>query len=107
MDFEIKMNPVEALDARPRSAPMHPDCQLNVEPFFQCCCTCVYRLPVHHHCCTSPKPDPKTHEGRCVCGVQKGWACVAPEFGRVYDNWPEHSCGCEMHTTRESLQPNT
>ena len=26
-----------------------------------------------------------------------------PEFGRVYDNWPEHSCGCELHTPNEAL----
>ena len=84
----------------------HPDCQLDVEPFFQCCCTCIYRMPVHYHCCTEPKPTDEQKraagiERRCVCGVQKGWACVAFEFERVYDNWPEHSCGCELHTTCE------
>lgn len=50
-------------------------------------------------------------EGRCVCGVQKtevggkqlNYACVAPEFGRVYENWGEHSCGCELHTTKEEI----
>jgi hypothetical protein len=72
----------------------------------QCCCDCRYHLPVHHHCCTTPKPDRKTHTGPCCCGVQKGWACVCPEAGRVYDNWPEHSCGCEMHTPVDAL-PNT
>lgn len=77
-------------------------CQLNVEPFFQCCCTCIYHKPVHHHCCTSPGMREK--HGGCCCGVQKGWACVAPEFGRVYDNWPEHSCGCEMHTERKAKE---
>ena len=92
----------------------HPDCQLNTEPFFQCCCTCIYLMPVHHHCCTEPKPTPEEKkasgcEGRCDCGVQKkeiggkelNWACASPEFGRVYDNWKEHSCGCELHTTKE------
>jgi hypothetical protein len=76
------------------------NCQLKVEPFKQCCCKCIYHLPVHHHCTTEPKPTKKV-KGRCVCGVQKGWACVAPEFGRVYDNWPKHSVGCECYTTKE------
>lgn len=88
----------------------HPDCQLNTEPFFQCCCTCIYRLPVHHHCCTEPKPKMDERKfGGCDCTVQKrtnddkelNWACVAPGFDRVYDNWGEHSCGCELHTTKE------
>lgn len=75
-------------------------CQIKVGPFFQCCCKCIYHLPVHHHCGTDPKPKVKTY-GRCVCGVQKGFACVAPEMGRVYDNWPRHSCGCELFTTKK------
>jgi hypothetical protein len=91
----------------------HPDCQLNTEPFFQCCCTCIYLWPVHHHCGRMPEPTEEEKkeagvEGRCICGVQKktatgelNWACVAPEFGRVHDNWGQHSCGCELHTTKE------
>lgn len=82
-------------------------CGLRDDPsFIQCCCNCIYHLPVHHHCCTLPKPDPLP-EGRCVCGVRKGWACVClamaddpkkPLDGiHVYDNWPEHSCGCECY----------
>ena len=74
----------------------HP-CQKDVEPFRQCCCECIHHRPVHWHCSTAPKRrEPKV----CVCCVQKGWACVTPaELGdRVYDNWPEHSCGCELHT---------
>lgn len=81
-------------------------CQLTVEPFKQCCCKCAYHLPVHFHCTTEPKPEklPEGPEGSCACGVQKGWACVSPESGRVYDNWPEHSCGCEVYTTQEDLE---
>lgn len=67
----------------------------------QCCCDCVYHLPVHHHC--SRDPELRKQHGGCCCRVQKGWACVAPEFGRVYDNWPAHSCGCELHTTIQQL----
>ena len=79
----------------------HPDCQLDVEPFFQCCCTCQHHLPVMHHCTTSPELREK--HGGCCCSVQKGWACVAPGMGCVHDNWPEHSCGCELHTPNTRL----
>ena len=65
----------------------------------QCCCTCQHHLPVMYHCTTSPELREK--HGGCCCSVQKDWACVAPGMGRVHDNWPEHSCGCELHT------PNT
>jgi len=86
-------------------------CQLN-GPMKQCCCTCIYHMPVHFHCCTEPKPcEPK---GECVCGVQKGWACVCLPMSddngktlagvRVYDNWPEHSVGCELHTPNDRSQ---
>ena len=86
-------------------------CQLRREPFFQCCCTCIHHKPVYFHCCTEPKPtDEQKAEARkigswdgdrCVCGIQKGWACVCPMSDAVYDNWLEHSCGCELHTTKE------
>jgi len=64
---------------------------------FQCCHACVHLKAVHYHCCTTPKPDGVTG---CVCGVQKGWACAMPENDRIYDNWPHHSCGCELYTPR-------
>lgn len=73
------------------------ECQLTVGPFFQCCCTCRNHLPVHFHCCTEPKPETPNPDV-CACGVQKGWACVQDE--RVYDNWSEHSCGCELHAPK-------
>lgn len=73
----------------------HLDCQLNYPPFHQCCCTCKHHLPVMHHCATSPELRRK--QDGCCCGVQKGWACVLPGSGHVYDNWPEHSFGCELH----------
>jgi hypothetical protein len=83
----------------------HPDCQLDIGPFFQCCCTCQNHWPVMHHCTTSPELREKN--GGCCCNVQKGWACVEPEMGRVYDNWPEHSCGCELYAPNtESEVPN-
>ena len=79
----------------------HPDCQMDVEPFKQCCCNCQHHLPVHFHCCTEPKPDLKGSDSKCVCNVQKGWACVPPELDVVYDNWREHSVGCEMYDPKE------
>lgn len=79
-------------------------CGLKDDPtFVQCCCNCKHLHPVHYHCCTEPKPTDEQKkaagiEGRCVCGVQKGWACHNPEMdGRIYDNWPQHSCGCECY----------
>lgn len=82
---------------------MATECQLQVEPFYQCCCNCVYHREVHYHCCTEPKPTEAQKaaakvDGRCVCGVPKGWACVHPEGGHVYDNWPMHSVGCECYS---------
>ncbi len=77
-------------------------CYLNDEPLHQCCCNCVFLHPVHYHCCTEPVPPLETHPNTtCCCGVRKGWACMPPGFdGVVYDNWPEHSVGCEMHETK-------
>lgn len=89
----------------------HPEwCGLRDDPHFvQCCCNCVYHLPVHHHCHTKPKPTPQQMKlanvtGKCVCGVQKGWACVCPVDHTVFDQWPEHSIGCEMYTPIEKGQ---
>lgn len=79
---------------------MSGGCQMAVEPLRQCCCTCWHHWPVHFHCCTEPKPDLPFAESKCVCNVQKGWACVSPVAGVVYDNWPEHSVGCEMYDKR-------
>lgn len=95
-------------------------CGLKDDPnFVQCCCNCVYHLPVHYHCGHEPLPTEEQKkaagiEGCCVCGVQKGWACVCLPMSddsgaslkglRVYDNWPEHSCGCECYEPREKHQ---
>jgi hypothetical protein len=44
-------------------------------------------------------------ESFCICGVHKGWVCVAPEFeGSVFSDWPEHSIGCEMFTKRKERE---
>ena len=80
-------------------------CTLKDPELMQCCCNCVHLRAVHYHCCTEPKPTDAQKsaagiEGCCVCGVQKGWACAMPEHERIYDNWPQHSCGCELYTAR-------
>jgi len=72
-------------------------CYLNSK-FKQCCCNCKHLWPVHEHCFTNP--DLRNEKGEFVCSVQKGWACVAPEFGHVYDNWPQHSIGCELYSPK-------
>lgn len=77
--------------------PKDKDCQLNVAPFYQCCCNCSYHKPVHYNCVTRPKPKKLLRDGKCVCGVFKSWACCVPEDDRIYDNWGLHSCGCELY----------
>jgi len=82
-------------------------CQMKEAPFYQCCCNCIYLKAVHYHCCTEPTPTEEQKieagiTGRCVCGVQKGWACAMPESDRIYDNWPRHSCGCELYTPKKT-----
>ena len=90
-------------------------CGLKDDPnFAQCCCNCQYHKRVYFHCTTEPKPTAEQkasagRDGRCVCGVPKGWVCAMPEHDRVYDNWPEHSVGCECYTPIEPspFQPQT
>lgn len=66
----------------------------------QCCCQCEYRRPVHHHCSVATHAVRKEHGG-CCCNIRKGWACAPPESGgRIFDNWPEHSQGCELFTRK-------
>jgi len=72
--------------------------------FVRCCCTCRHHLPVMRHCITEPELRKKIG---CCCSVQKGWACVPPGSGRVYDNWPEHSDGCELHQPKEEAVVET
>ena len=75
-----------------------PECTLNDPEWSQCCCQCVYRVPTHYHCSFPPARTDKD-KGKCGCEKQVGWACVAPEL-RVYVNWPEHKCGCELFTDK-------
>lgn len=82
-------------------APPEESCGLNDPDWRQCCCNCKFHRPVHFHCCTNPKPTEEQKkaagiEGGCVCGVQKGWACVTPDL-RIHDNWPLHNIGCELY----------
>jgi hypothetical protein len=77
------------------------ECQLDKEPFKQCCCKCRFHLADHYHC-SFDKPHLKAigidTEG-CICKHVRGWICAPPEFqGRAHSNWPEHDVGCEMFT---------
>lgn len=81
------------------------DCCLKLEPFFQCCCKCIYLKPVYFHCCTNPKPTKEQRASfpdteKCVCSVQKGWACTSDK-DRIFDRWQKHSVGCELYIKRE------
>lgn len=75
------------------------------EPYMvQCCCNCKHHLSVHYHCTTEPKPTGLPMRGKCVCVVQKGWACGTPShYPIVYDRWPTHSAGCEEY---ERVKPH-
>lgn len=57
----------------------------------RCCCNCRYHLKDNMHCTTVAD-----RQGECVCKIQKGWVCAAPEFGVVYSGWGEHGM-CECH----------
>lgn len=88
---------------------MDNECQLHGE-FKQCCCNCQYLAAVHYHCTIDHGIREAT--GGCVCGIQKGWACIGfisqpdPRDGpvRIHDNWTEHSVGCEMYMPRPTAE---
>jgi len=89
---------------------MHEEtCQMEAEPFKQCCCNCENHLPTHEHCTTNPtmrqEAMKKAGGPACICSIRNGWACVLPKMEDVervaYTNWPEHSCGCELYTIRK------
>jgi hypothetical protein len=75
------------------------ECQLTVEPFFQCCCQCKYRIVDHY------KHTAENHE-KGLCFKPKGWICCPPydsgvhSDGGAISDWEEHSCGCEMFNDR-------
>ena len=71
-------------------------CLLNVAPFYQCCCKCIYHIPDYKHCGIDGR------ESGCVCDQIKGWICMPGETNRAVSNWYEHSCGCEMYLTKET-----
>lgn len=81
-------------------------CWMEKEPFKQCCCTCKFHVPTYEHCETNPnlrnQVSKLARKITCICGVTNGFACVPPEMdGKIYINWPEHSCGCEMYRKKE------
>ena len=67
------------------------DCALSA--WKQCCCTCVFHIRDHYVC------TPENH-AKGICYSPKGWICVPPEGGPAISDWPQHSCGCELHTSK-------
>jgi hypothetical protein len=65
----------------------------------RCCCNCRYHIQDNMHCTTVVAPR------CCVCGIQKGWICMPPEFQGeqqlAFSGWTEHGM-CEMH----AFKPN-
>jgi hypothetical protein len=74
-------------------------CQKNEPPFKQCCCECIHLKATHNHCTTN-KPLRNQLNGKCICNIVNGYACTVNP-NRLYINWPRHSPGCELHTTKE------
>lgn len=76
------------------------ECQLDKEPFFQCCCVCKHHIEDFYQCTIQPglraSIEKETGKATCICGIHKGWVCIAPIFHHAHSDWPEHSCGCEM-----------
>ena len=80
----------------------------------QCCCNCQWHARDCYHCTTAMdlknQIEKLTKRSTCICDIQKGWACLAPEFigrdgvQRIHTNWPEHSIGCEMYSAREKVE---
>jgi len=90
----------------PTEAEVEYKCGLDDPKWRQCCCNCRHHIRVDYHCCSEPKPDKSLYpDTTCCCNVQKGWACIIEidcyrnerEDPRIFDNWPEHSIGCEMY----------
>jgi hypothetical protein len=74
--------------------------ECNMPKQNMCCCTCRNRLVDYHHC-TIHKDLRETVKG-CVCGVPKGYICVAPELGQAFSEWTEHGL-CEMYEKGQSV----
>lgn len=81
----------------------HPNCQLGVAPFYQCCCTCKYRVKaVKRYPWWLRRVFSVLRLPRLPLWRNDGWVCVAYDLSHVETNWPEHSCGCELHTAKEN-----
>ena len=86
--------------------------------FRQCCCVCEHHIGDFYQCNTYPKLRTEiekiTKKSTCICSIQKGWICFAPEFYDeerdikiAHSNWPNHSLGCEMFSDkRKTIKTN-
>lgn len=73
------------------------ECQLEKPPHFQCCCTCKYRMPLKIRI---EQGDPMKVGGVSLFPANR-YVCAHPVLGVCIWDWPEHSCGCELHTKKE------
>ncbi len=87
--------------------PSHPNCQLLVPPFYQCCCTCKFRVkaikrrqPWWIWRITDPITRFFKFPRLSLHYKKTSFVCVGYDLSQVELNWPEHSCGCEMHTVK-------
>ncbi len=73
-------------------------CYLDSD-YKRCCCNCAYLLPVYfHYSMTEDVFLPvREIEVLFIGAIQKGWACVNPDTGVVYDGWPFHFPGCDFY----------
>lgn len=86
-------------------APPVRRCQSNAPVFSGCCCECKFHLQDFYHCSSTPRPLDASGAliPNCVCGIPKGWICMAPDTSRVHSGWTEHGL-CETFQAREGLE---
>ena len=72
-------------------------CEIKNAPVVQCCCTCIHQIEDFFHCAHDKKTVSALKDS-CICSIRRGWICNNPELPGMHSNWPEHSCGCEIHT---------
>lgn len=82
-------------------------CPNTAEHEGRCCCNCAHRALDFDHCTTTKHDHAK--DG-CVCGRQRGYVCLAPEFAvdgvaHVNSGWCEHGL-CEMHDFVKKVAPD-
>lgn len=79
-------------------------CYLKDPKWNQCCCNCIYLIPIHEHCKgKKSKKDPR----KCACADRVGFACGGFLPERAFYPHPKHSVGCEMYTAKVKHERKT